>query len=84
MEFNFHLWQLTSSCLTFQCSSTEIELICEETSKDPTLTLLRHYIHMGWPNDHRMLLSQFLGANVKATKSVRAQGVKRSARATSM
>ena len=28
-------------------SSTEIELICEETSKDPTLTLLRHYIHMG-------------------------------------
>ena len=36
-------------------SSTEIELICEETSKDPTLTLLRHYIHMGWPIDHRML-----------------------------
>ena len=32
-------------------SSTEIELICEEMSKDPTLTLLRHYIHMGWPND---------------------------------
>ena len=28
-------------------SSTEIELIHEETSKDPTLTLLRHYIHMG-------------------------------------
>ena len=36
-------------------SSTEIELIHEETSKDPTLTLLRHYIHMGQPNDHRML-----------------------------
>ena len=36
-------------------SSTEIELICEETSKDPTLTLLRQYIHMGWPNDCRML-----------------------------
>ena len=36
-------------------SSTEIELIHEETSKDPTLTLLRCYIHMGWPNDHRML-----------------------------
>ena len=36
-------------------SSTEIELICEETSEDPTLTLLRHYIHMGWPIDHRML-----------------------------
>ena len=36
-------------------SSTEIELIHEETSKDSTLTLLRHYIHMGWPIDHRML-----------------------------
>ena len=36
-------------------SSTEIELIHEEASKDPTLTLLRHYIHMGWPIDHRML-----------------------------
>ena len=36
-------------------SSTEINLICEETSKDPTLTLLKHYIHIGWPNDHRIL-----------------------------
>ena len=36
-------------------SSTEIELIHEESSKDPTLTLLRHYIHMGWPIDRRML-----------------------------
>ena len=36
-------------------SSTEIELFHEETSKDPTLTLLRCYIHMGWPNDRRML-----------------------------
>ena len=36
-------------------SSTEIELIHEESSKDPTLTLLRHYIHMGWPIDHRIL-----------------------------
>ena len=36
-------------------SSTEIDLICEETSKDPTLTLLKHYIHMGWPNEHRIL-----------------------------
>ena len=36
-------------------NSTEIELIHEETTKDPTLTLLRCYIHMGWPNDHRML-----------------------------
>ena len=40
-------------------SSTEIELIHEETSKDPTLTLLRHYIHMGWPIDHRMLPQEF-------------------------
>ena len=39
----------------FPVSSIEIELIHEETSKDPTLTLLRHYIHMGWPSDHRML-----------------------------
>ena len=36
-------------------SSTEIDLIHEETSEDPTLTLLRHYIHMGWPHDCRML-----------------------------
>ena len=36
-------------------SSTEIELIHEESSKDPTLNLLRHYIHMGWPVDRRML-----------------------------
>ena len=36
-------------------SSTEIEFIHEETSKDPTLTLLRHHIHMGWPIDCRML-----------------------------
>ena len=34
-------------------SSSEIDLICEETSKDPTLTLLKHYIHMGWPNEYR-------------------------------
>ena len=36
-------------------TSTEIELIHEESSKDPTLTLLRHSIHMGWPIDCRML-----------------------------
>ena len=36
-------------------SSTEVELIHEESSKDPTLNLLRHYIHMGWPIDHKML-----------------------------
>ena len=41
-------------------SSTEIELIHEEISKDPILTLLRHYIHMGWPVDHRMMLLQEL------------------------
>ena len=40
-------------------SSTEIDLICEETSKDPTPTLLRHYIHMGWPNDCRMFPQGF-------------------------
>ena len=36
-------------------SSTEIDLIHEETSKDPTFTLLKHYIHMGWPSECRML-----------------------------
>ena len=28
-------------------SSTENDLIHEETSKDPTFTLLKHYIHIG-------------------------------------
>ena len=36
-------------------SSTEIDLIHEEISKDPTFTFLKHYIHMGWPNECRML-----------------------------
>ena len=36
-------------------SSSEIDLIHGETAKDPTLNLLRHYIHMGWPVDRRML-----------------------------
>ena len=36
-------------------SSTEIDLIHEETSKDPTFTLLKHCIHMGWPSECRML-----------------------------
>ena len=36
-------------------SSTEIDLIHEETSKDPMLTLLKHYIHMEWPSECRML-----------------------------
>ena len=37
-------------------SSSEIEMIREETARDPTLNLLRHYIHVGWPVDRRMLL----------------------------
>ena len=36
-------------------SSSEIDLIHGETAKDHTLNLLRHYIHMGWPVDRRML-----------------------------
>ena len=36
-------------------SSSEIDLIRGETAKDPTLNLLRHYIHMGWPVGRRML-----------------------------
>ena len=36
-------------------SSSEIDLIHGETAKEPTLNLLRQYIHMGWPVDRRML-----------------------------
>ena len=36
-------------------SSSEIDLIHGESAEDPTLNLLRHYIHMGWPIDRRML-----------------------------
>ena len=36
-------------------NSTEIDLTHAETFKDPTLTLLKDYIHMGWPSDRRML-----------------------------
>ena len=35
--------------------SSEIEMIHGETARDPTLNLLRHYIHVGWPVDRRML-----------------------------
>ena len=49
-------------------SSTEIELMCEEMSKDPTFTLLKHYIYMGWPSECRMLpqeLHTFFGTTGK-------------------
>ena len=36
-------------------SSSEIEMIHGETARDMTLNLLRHYIHVGWPVDRRML-----------------------------
>ena len=36
-------------------SSSEIEMIRGETARDTTLNLLRHYIHVGWPVDRRML-----------------------------
>ena len=36
-------------------SSTEIELICSELSKDPTFTVLRDYINIGWPSECRKL-----------------------------
>ena len=39
-------------------SSSEIEMIHGETARDPTLNLLRHYIHVGWPVDRRMLLQE--------------------------
>ena len=43
---------ITSSILM---SSSEIEMIHGETATDTTLNLLRHYIHVGWPVDRRML-----------------------------
>ena len=36
-------------------SSSEIKMIHGETARDPTLSLLRHYIHVGWPVDRTML-----------------------------
>ena len=36
-------------------SSTEIELIHAESSKDLTFTVLRYYINIGWPSEHRKL-----------------------------
>ena len=36
-------------------SSSEIEMIRGETARDMMLNLLRHYIHVGWPVDRRML-----------------------------
>ena len=36
-------------------SSTEIELIHSESSKDPAFTVLRHYINIGWPSECRKL-----------------------------
>ena len=36
-------------------SSSKIDLIHGESAKDPTFNLLRHYIHMGWPIDRRIL-----------------------------
>ena len=32
-------------------SSNELDQICEETRKDPTLKFLMHYISIGWPCD---------------------------------
>ena len=36
-------------------SSNELDSICEETRKDSTLTILTHYINMGWPCERKML-----------------------------
>ena len=30
-------------------SSNELDIICEETRKDPPIKLLMHYINIGWP-----------------------------------
>ena len=36
-------------------SSNELDNICGETSKDPTLKVLMHYIKIGWPCECKML-----------------------------
>ena len=36
-------------------SSNELDNICEETRKDSTLTVLKHYINMGWPCERKMV-----------------------------
>ena len=36
-------------------SSNELDIICEETRKDPTIKLLMHYISTGWPCECRRL-----------------------------
>ena len=59
MEFNSQSWQLYLITSNIPVSSSEIDLIHGETAKDPTLNLLRHYIHMGWPVDRRMLPHEF-------------------------
>ena len=35
--------------------SNELDNICEETRKDPTIKVLMHYISTGWPCEHRRL-----------------------------
>ena len=37
------------------CSSNDLDQICVETRKDPTIKLLIHYISNGWPCDQRQL-----------------------------
>ena len=37
------------------CSSNDLDQICEETRKDPTLKLLMHYIAEGWPCERKQL-----------------------------
>ena len=66
---NMAMFSSTSSCI----------LVSNITFQKFVLILLLMTPHIG-----HQFLSQFLGAKVKATKSVHAQGIKRWARATSM
>ena len=36
-------------------SSNELDIIHEETRKDPTVKILMHYISTGWPCERRRL-----------------------------
>ena len=39
-------------------SSNILDTICQESGKDPTFKVLMHYINVGWPCEHRMLLQE--------------------------
>ena len=41
-------------------STNELDIVCEETRKDPTIKILMHYISTGWPCECRRLHKNFI------------------------